>query len=206
MSVLFLFADTTKYYILPFLIQYGSAMSNPPTETTGNSTSDSGPSNSATKPDEVPSKAQKTTTEAKEITDSDKDNDKKATATIATPTTSSDGGEDEDDQKSIKSEGADEEDALFTSLEQNEEKDEAAHPHGQPKDSEAAPMLLQSALAKGDIAMDDSDSGTGVKVETDGNNVKEEEKKGEEVASDNVVHQRVRSELRSRSHTRGSID
>jgi len=81
--------------------------------------------------------------------------------------------DDDDDDTSVKSEGADEEDALFTTLEIKEEQEEMAHPHEQPSDAKAAPMLLQSALAKGDVKMDDS-----------GN----EEKKVESV--DEVVHQR----------------
>ena len=168
-------------------------MSNPPTVTTGNSASDVGPANSATKPDESPSKAQKTTAEPKETTDADTDKDKQSVSATP-PTTSSDGGEDNDDEKSIKSEGADEEDALFTSLEKTEEQEEAAHPHDQPKDAKAAPMLLQSALAKGDIKMQES-----VKIEADGHS-KEEEKKGEEEAADSGVLQRVRNKIGSRSH------
>ena len=85
--------------------------------------------------------------------------------------------DDDDDDTSVKSEGADEEDALFTTLEIKEEQEEMAHPHEQPSDAKAAPMLLQSALAKGDVKMDDS-----------GN----EEKKVESV--DEVVHQRVSGE------------
>jgi hypothetical protein len=86
-------------------------------------------------------------------------------------------GDDDEDDTSVKSEGADEEDALFTTLEIKEEQEEMAHPHEQPSDAKAAPMLLQSALAKGDVKMDDS-----------GN----EEKKVESV--DEVVHQRVSGE------------
>jgi hypothetical protein len=82
----------------------------------------------------------------------------------------------DDDDVSVKSEGADEEDALFTTLEIKEEQEEKSHPHEQPNDAKAAPMLLQSALAKGDVKMDDSGNGI-------------EEKKGETV--DEVVHQRV---------------
>ena len=85
--------------------------------------------------------------------------------------------ESDEDDTSVKSEGADEEDALFTTLEIKEEQEEMAHPHEQPSDAKAAPMLLQSALAKGDVKMDDS-----------GN----EEKKVESV--DEVVHQRVSGE------------
>ena len=85
--------------------------------------------------------------------------------------------DDDEDDTSVKSEGADEEDALFTTLEIKEEQEEMAHPHEQPSDAKAAPMLLQSALAKGDVKMDDS-----------GN----EEKKVESV--DEVVHQRVSGE------------
>ena len=171
-----------------FSIQYNcSTMSNPPTVTSSGSASDAGPANTAATKQEEPAKeAPKVKTEATETT-TDADEDKKA----ATPTTSSDGGEDEDDCKSIKSEGADEEDALFTSLEKNEEEEEAAHPHAQPKDAKAAPMLLQSALAKGDVTMDDSNSGNDVKTEP-----QEEEKKGEESAESNVVHQRVRIRIR----------
>ncbi len=154
-------------------------MSNPPTVASNNSAADAGPANGATKVEESQEKAPKT--------DADKGSDPKAT-TASTATTRSDGMEDDDDDcKSIKSEGADEEDALFTTLEKNEEQEEAAHPQAQPNDATSAPKLLQSALAKGDVSMDDSNSGT---------TVKEEEKKGEETTSDsaqnNVVHQRVR--------------
>ena len=95
--------------------------------------------------------------------------------------------EDKDDQ-SIKSEGADEEDALFTTLEMKEEQEEAAHPHEQPSDAKAAPMLLQSALATGDVTMDDSGNGL--------TSPNQEEKKGEStsdaVEGVHVVQQRVR--------------
>ena len=84
--------------------------------------------------------------------------------------------------------------ALFTTLEQNEQQEEAAHPHSQPNDAKAAPMLLQSALAKGDVTMDDSNSDKESKKNLDGANVKEEEKKGEEDGV-NVVHQRVRNNI-----------
>jgi len=152
-------------------------MSNPPTVTSGNSASDAGAANAVTKAEESQEKAPKT--------DADDGSDPKA-ATASTATTSSDGMEDDDDDcKSIKSEGADEEDALFTTLEKNEEQEEAAHPHAQPNDAISAPKLLQSALAKGDVSMDNSNSGTAVK---------EEEKKGEDAAGDsaqnNVVYQR----------------
>ena len=155
-------------------------MSNPPTVTSGSSASDADPANSTIKAEQSQEKTVKT-----EPTDADIGNDQKA-ATASTATTSSDGMEDDDDDlKSIKSEGADEEDALFATLEKNEEQEEAAHPHAQPKDAKAAPKLLQSALAKGDVSMDDSNSGVAVK---------EEEKKGEDAASDenSIVHQRVR--------------
>ena len=144
-------------------------MSNPPTVTNSNSASDVGPANSASKPDESPEKAQKTTTKPEETVDAN--NERKSAATTI-PTTSSDGGEEDDGENSVKSEGADEEDALFTSLEKNEEQEEAAHPHGQPKDAKAAPMLLQSALAKGDVTMENA-----VKKEGSCNISKEEEKK-----------------------------
>ena len=89
---------------------------------------------------------------------------------------------DQDDASSIKSEGADEEDALFTNLEKKEEQEEAEHPQEQPIDAKAAPMLLQSAFEKGDVSMDDSGP--------------QGEKKGEfvdeVVSEEHVVHQRVR--------------
>ena len=69
------------------------------------------------------------------------------------------GDDDEEDAASIKSEGADEEDALFTKLEQEEEAEEAAHPHAQPSDAAAAPTLLKNALEKGDVKMDESEHG-----------------------------------------------
>jgi hypothetical protein len=68
-----------------------------------------------------------------------------------------DGEEDDMDATSIKSEGADEEDALFTNLEQEEEKEEAIHPHHQPKDAAAAPKLLQQAIQAGEVK-EDSDT------------------------------------------------
>lgn len=87
---------------------------------------------------------------------------------------------DQDDASSIKSEGADEEDALFTNLEKKEEQEEAEHPQEQPIDAKAAPMLLQSAFEKGDVSMDDS--------------APQGEKKGEfvdeVVSEEHVVHQR----------------
>merc|ERR1712194_592041 len=122
------------------------------------------------------------------------DSREKETTAVTTSTTSSDGGDEDDDEKSIKSIGADEEDALFRSLEQNEEQEKADHPQDQPKDAKAAPMLLQSALATGDVLMNDSNSGTVTKTEVESNTVNEEEKKGEEGGDDfvqnNVVHQR----------------
>lgn len=116
-----------------------------------------------------------------------------ATGTTETPpikteaTTGADDDGEEDDAESIKSEGADEEDALFTNLEQEEEKEEAAHPHEQPKDTTAAPKLLQSALKAGDVQMDDSEHGAPMKdpeakPEDSGEEAKEEEPH---------VHQRV---------------
>jgi ATP-dependent DNA helicase len=69
------------------------------------------------------------------------------------------GDDDEEDASSIKSEGADEEDALFTKLEQEEEAEEAAHPHKQPIDAAAAPTLLKAAIEKGDVKMDESEHG-----------------------------------------------
>jgi ATP-dependent DNA helicase len=50
----------------------------------------------------------------------------------------------------------DEEDNLFTSIETSE----ASHEHGieQPHDATAAPKLLQSAIAKGEVGVDDSEA------------------------------------------------
>jgi len=85
---------------------------------------------------------------------------------------SKDEQEDDDDGQSVKSEGAEEEDALFTNLEQKEEQEEAAHPHEQPHDAKAAPVLLQSALAAGDVKLDDSEHSEAVAgaKETEGEN------------------------------------
>ena len=173
-------------------------MSNPPTENSGNSSPDVGPAKTATPSDDTSGKTQANSDEAPNSLH------EKETTAVATPTTSSDGGDEDDDENSIKSVGADEEDALFTSLEQNEEQEKADHPQGQPKDAKAAPMLLQSALATGDVLMDDSNSGSATKKEVESNAVKEEEKKGEEVAEDsvhnNIVHQRVRNKKRLSSN------
>lgn len=141
-------------------------MSNPPSEATGGTGTDL----AATKPGETPEpKEEEPPKPASESVEED----------------------DDDDDKSIKSEGADEEDALFTTLEQHEEEEEAAHPHIQPKDATAAPMLLQSALAKGDVSMDDSD-----RVVEDSKSKAEEEKKGDENTASppesSLIHQRVR--------------
>jgi hypothetical protein len=97
--------------------------------------------------------------------------------------------DEEEDTQSIQSEGADEEDALFTNLEQEEEKEEAAHPHEQPNDKKAAPKLLQSALAKGDVKMDDSEHGT-VASDTE---IKAEDGREEATEEEPHFHHRVRN-------------
>jgi hypothetical protein len=67
--------------------------------------------------------------------------------------------EEEEEDDDVVSEGAQEEDALFTSLEIDEEKEEASHPHDQPRDVKAAPRLLQTAFEKGEVKADeDSES------------------------------------------------
>jgi hypothetical protein len=96
-----------------------------------------------------------------------------------------------DDGQSVKSEGADEEDALFSTLEMKVEEEEAAHPMEQPSDATAAPKLLQAALKQGEVKMDDSEHGEAAAIE-------EEKKKGEAKEGDNGgddhIHHRV-SEL-----------
>jgi hypothetical protein len=57
-----------------------------------------------------------------------------------------------------KSEGAEEEEALFVAMEKDNEKDEAEHLQDQPNDLKSAPKLLQSALEQGQVKSDDSDS------------------------------------------------
>jgi hypothetical protein len=75
------------------------------------------------------------------------------------PTSSKSSVNDEEDDDDVVSEGAQEEDALFTSLEIDEEKEEASHPHDQPRDVKAAPRLLQTAFEKGEVKADeDSES------------------------------------------------
>jgi hypothetical protein len=96
--------------------------------------------------------------------------------------------DDDDGQESVKSEGAEEEDALFTNLEMEEEQEEAAHPHEQPSDARAAPKLLQSALAKGDVAMDDSEHASAAAAADQLKTAKDEEAG----SLDHHIHQRVR--------------
>jgi hypothetical protein len=66
-----------------------------------------------------------------------------------------DEGETNDDKMS---DGAEEEEALFVKLEEDEERQESKQLHDQPKDVNAAPKLLQSALEQGQIKPDDSES------------------------------------------------
>jgi hypothetical protein len=56
------------------------------------------------------------------------------------------------------SEGAEEEEALFESMEKDNEKEEAEHLQDQPNDVKSAPRLLQSALEQGQVKSDDSES------------------------------------------------
>jgi len=141
-------------------------------------------------------------TDVTEVSTKPDESNPKASTNSATSTDNSGAADDDDvkkeesddvdqgDEESVKSEGADEEDALFTNLEIKEEQEEAAHPHEQPVDAKAAPMLLQSAFAKGDVSMmDDSSNGLAT------GDSKQEENKGEAmdedvVSEEHVVHQR----------------
>ena len=91
-------------------------------------------------------------------------------------------GDDEDedvDGGEAIEEGADVEDELFTNLERDQEKEDAAHAGDeQPKDVAAAPKLLQAAIEKGDVKMDDSESDEDAAKKKGA--TQEEEKKGEE--------------------------
>ena len=58
----------------------------------------------------------------------------------------------DDDDESAK------EEAIFIAMEKDQEMEDAAHPLSQPKAVEAAPKLLQSALEKGEVQADDSES------------------------------------------------
>ena len=110
---------------------------------------------------------------------------------------SKEGDDDEDgdgDDDADVEEGAEEEDALFTSLERDQEKEDEAHAQDeQPKDVAAAPKLLQKAFEKGDVKLEDSESEEEPpkkKVAT-----QEEEKKGEETgnqAPTSPVHRHAR--------------
>jgi hypothetical protein len=64
--------------------------------------------------------------------------------------------EEEDDEEEVP----DEEEQIFISLEQQKEQEdleEALHPHAQPKDVTAAPVLLQRALKEGQVKADESE-------------------------------------------------
>ena len=81
-----------------------------------------------------------------------------------------DDADNDNDEKAV--EGADEEEALFVKMEEDEVTEEATLTHEQPTDVKAAPKLLQKALENHEVEPDDSE-----KVDT---SKKEEEKKGEE--------------------------
>lgn len=95
----------------------------------------------------------------------------------------SDNGSDHDGDSSVKSEGADEEDALFSNLELKQEQEAAAQKHQQPVDAKEAPMLLKSAFEKGDVVMDEES-----KNDVQKGNAAD----GDAASEKNVVHQRVR--------------
>ena len=104
-------------------------------------------------------------------------------------------GDDDDDVAvpEAKEEGADEEDALFTALEEQDQK-EHEHDH-QSKDLKAAPKMLQDAIKGGQVEMDDSESEEEKPAEK-----KEEDAaaavKTEEVGDHHHVHARVSSKVR----------
>lgn len=93
----------------------------------------------------------------------------------------SDNGSDHDGDSSVKSEGADEEDALFSNLELKQEQEAAAQKHQQPVDAKEAPMLLKSAFEKGDVVMDEES-----KNDVQKGNAAD----GDAASEKNVVHQR----------------
>jgi hypothetical protein len=95
----------------------------------------------------------------------------------------------DDDGQSVKSEGADEEDALFSTLEHQVEEEEAAHPLEQPTDATAAPKLLQAALKQGEVQMDDSEHGEGTAVQQE--KAKVESTKDGNSGGDDHIHHRV---------------
>ena len=116
---------------------------------------------------------------------------------------SNDDDDDDDGQGSVKSEGADEEDALFTNLEQEVEKEEASHPHEQPKDAKAAPKLLQSALVSGDVKMDDSEHGSAIAAAAAAAVADADAKAAAE--EEHHIHQRVSFILCSRLSTNDQV-
>jgi hypothetical protein len=154
---------------------------------------------SAEKPTSKPPAASGTATTATSTGDVETNgNSKDASADVETKTEESGGAskdvdvdDDDDGQGSVKSEGADEEDALFTNLEEEVEKEEAAHPHEQPKDAKAAPKLLQSALVSGDIKMDDSEHGSAIAAAAAAAAASAAEAKAAE--EEHHIHQRVSS-------------
>ena len=109
--------------------------------------------------------------------------------------------EEEDEAPDVQEEGADEEEALFTSLEkqQEEEEREALAKEAQPKDVQAAPKLLQAALAQGQVKADESEEESDiekkspVKKPTEAAAETADGKSPEAVGSDHHVHHRVRS-------------
>ena len=95
--------------------------------------------------------------------------------------------DDVEDVKEVSEEGEAEEDDLFTSLEHEQEEQEAKQVEAQPKEVTAAPRLLQKALEAGQVHADES--------EEESEKEKEEEKKmsaSQQVSPEKPhIHQRV---------------
>jgi SNF2 family DNA or RNA helicase len=79
-------------------------------------------------------------------------------------------------------------------MEEEEVKEEEAHPHDQPTDVKAAPKLLQTALEKGEVDPDDSEKEEGPKKEEE--KKREEESKASPSTTDHHHHARVSGLLR----------
>ena len=96
------------------------------------------------------------------------------------------------------SEEIDEEDALFTSLEHDLETEERTHQNdAQPHSAIEAPKLLQAALAKGEVGVDESEAESEEEHKKASSPEKKEEKKEEEEGNHNV-HHRVSTKKRVR--------
>lgn len=80
-------------------------------------------------------------------------------AIIASEAKSAEPSEDGDDDNHADdgSEDGKVEDALFSKMEEEDEKEEATYLHDQPTDVKAAPKLLQKAFEKGEVEPDDSE-------------------------------------------------